>query len=124
MHVHQPWRIRRYTVFDTALRHDYFSESDFSERNNRLVFEKVANKSYRPMNALLEKLLDRHPDFKLSLSISGVFIEQAREWAPDVLESFQRLVATGRVELVAETYYHSLAFFKGTPWMGNKLVQK
>ncbi len=111
MHVHQPWRIRRYTVFDTALRHDYFSESDFSERNNRLVFEKVANKSYRPMNALLEKLLDRHPDFKLSLSISGVFIEQAREWAPDVLESFQRLVATGRVELVAETYYHSLAFF-------------
>ncbi len=63
------------------------------------------------MNALLEKLLSTHPDFKVSLSITGTFIDQAAEWAPDVLESFQRLVKTGKVEIVAETYYHSLAFF-------------
>lgn len=112
LHVHQPWRVRHYTVFDTAEAHDYFDEPDHhSDRNNRKIMEKVAAKSYRPMNALLEKLLHRYPDFRLSLSISGVFIEQALEWAPDVIESFQRLVATGRVEIVAETYYHSLAFF-------------
>lgn len=112
LHVHQPLRVRSYSVFDTAIKHDYFDEPDtLSDRNNQKIFNKVAEKSYRPMNALLEKLLHDHEDFKLSLSITGTFLEQAEQWAPDVIESFQRLVATGRVEIVAETYYHSLAFF-------------
>jgi alpha-amylase len=112
MHVHQPWRIRQYSIFDTAERHDYFNEqSPDTDRNNERVLRKVADKSYRPMNALLEKLLAVHPEFKVSLSITGTFIEQAEQWTPDIIESFQRLVATGRVEIVSETYYHSLAFF-------------
>lgn len=112
LHVHQPFRVREYTVFDTATHHDYFIDGDTSsDRNNEKIFRKVADKSYRPMNALLEQLLEQHPEFKLSLSITGTFLEQAEQWAPDVIASFQRLVATGRVEIVAETYYHSLAFF-------------
>ena len=112
MHVHQPLRVRQYSIFDTAEHHDYFDESDTSsDRNNEKILRKVADKSYRPMNELLERLLHRHPEFKVSLSITGTFIEQAEKWAPDVLESFKRLVATGQVEIVAETYYHSLAFF-------------
>jgi alpha-amylase len=67
------------------------------------------------MNKLLLDLLNRYPDFKLSLSISGTFIEQAEAWAPDVLEDFKKIVATGRVEIVTETYYHSLAFFYSRP---------
>lgn len=112
LHVHQPLRIRQYSIFDTAQKHDYFDEpNQDTDRNNERVLRKVADKSYRPMNALLEKLLHEHPDFKVSLSITGTFIEQAEKWAPDVIESFQRLVATGQVEIIAETYYHSLAFF-------------
>lgn len=111
LHVHQPWRVRDYSIFDTAASHEYFADYGSTERNNKAVFLKVADKSYRPMNALLEKLLAEQPDFHLSLSITGTFIEQAKAWAPDVIESFQRIVATGRVEIVAETYYHSLAFF-------------
>jgi alpha-amylase len=112
LHVHQPLRVRKYSIFDTAEHHDYFDESDTtSDRNNEKVLRKVADKSYRPMNALLEKLLNKHPDFKVSFSITGTFIEQAEKWAPDVLESFKRLVATGQVDIVSETYYHSLAFF-------------
>lgn len=111
LHVHQPLRVRQYSIFDTAERHDYFSEAGDNDRNNERVFRKVVNKSYHPMNTLLEKLLDRHPEFKVSFSITGTFIEQAEKWAPDILESFKRLVATGQVEIVAETYYHSLAFF-------------
>src|SRR5664279_939489 len=112
LHVHQPLRIRQYSIFDTAQKHDYFDEPNTdTDRNNERILRKVADKSYRPMNALLEKLLAEHPEFKVSLSITGTFIEQAEKWAPDVIESFQRLVATGRVEIVAETYYHSLAFF-------------
>lgn len=112
LHVHQPLRVRDYSVFETAIDHNYFDDPDpLSGRNNQKIFNKVADKSYRPMNALLETLLKKHKDFKVSLSITGTFIEQAEQWAPDVLESFQRLVATGQVEIVAETYYHSLAFF-------------
>lgn len=112
LHVHQPYRVRDYSVFDTSIDHNYFSDPDTSSNhNNEKILKKVADKSYRPMNALLEKLLHKHPEFKVSLSITGTFIDQAQAWAPDVLDSFKRLVATGQVEIVAETYYHSLAFF-------------
>ncbi len=109
LHAHQPWRVRSYGALDTANRHDYFSGD--GDQDNKEIFLKVANKSYRPMNALLEKLLREHPGFCLSLSLSGVFLEQAEQFAPDVIESFQRLVKTGRVELLASPYHHSLAFF-------------
>lgn len=111
LHVHQPWRVRDYTVFDTGVNHDYFGNGSEAHRNNKEIFLKVADKSYRPMNALLQKLLDTHPEFKVSLSITGTFLEQAEAWAPDVIESFRALIESGRVEVVSETYYHSLAFF-------------
>lgn len=111
LHVHQPLRVRPYSVFEIGEQHNYFDIYDDSDLNNEKIFHKVADKSYRPMTQLLQTLLDRHPEFQLSLSITGDFIEQAEKWAPDVIEAFQRLVATGRVEIVGETYYHSLAFF-------------
>ena len=115
LHVHQPWRVREYTVFDTASRHDYFGDFNEPNRNNREIFNKVANKSYRPMTQLLKRLLDQHPDFRVSLSISGTVLEQAEAWGPDVIEAFRELVKTGRVEIVADTYYHSLSFFFSRP---------
>ena len=72
LHVHQPWRVREYSVFDTAWRHDYFSGGQNPAQDNQKIFQKVAEKSYLPMNALLEKLLGQHRDFKLSQS--GVFL--------------------------------------------------
>lgn len=112
LHAHQPYRVRKYSVFDMATNHDYFNEPNYNlKSNNEQVFRKVADKSYRPMNTVLERLLANHPEFKVSLSITGTFLEQAEQWAPDVIESFKRLVDSGRVEIVAETYYHSLAFF-------------
>ena len=111
MHVHQPKRIRPYSVFDTAKDHNYFDNSYEHQSNNERIFRKVAEKSYLPTNKLLAELLERHPEFKLSLSITGTFIEQSQKWGLDVLESFKKLVQTGRVEILAETYYHSLAFF-------------
>lgn len=109
LHVHQPHRIGAYTAFDIGMNHDYFRAT--GRADNREVFRKVAEKSYLPMNALLLKLLNEQPKFSISLSITGTFLEQCEMWGPDVLRSFQELVTTGRVEIVAETYYHSLAFF-------------
>ena len=111
LHVHQPWRVQNYDIFDVASKHNYFSESASPDQDNELIFHKIANKSYKPMNHLLEKLLNDHPDFKVSLSITGTFIEQAEQFDPSVLDSFKRLVDTGRVEILSETYHHSLAFF-------------
>ena len=111
LHVHQPYRIRHYTVFDTAVNHDYFDAAYEDQESNERILKKVAEKSYLPTNAKLLKLLNDSPGFKLSLSITGTVIEQLEKWSPEGLQSFKDLMATNRVEIVAETYHHSLAFF-------------
>lgn len=111
LHVHQPYRVRHYTIFDTGLSHDYFDANYESQTNNERILKKVAEKSYLPTNKQLLKLLNENPDFKLSLSITGTVIEQLERWSPETLKTFQDLTDTGRVEIVAETYHHSLAFF-------------
>jgi alpha-amylase len=112
LHVHQPFRVREYSIFDAGHDHNYFTGAPWgSKLNNRWIIEKVAEKSYLPTNHRLQRLLDQHPEFRLSMSLTGTVLEQLEMWAPHVLESFQRLVATGRVEILGETYHHSLAFF-------------
>lgn len=111
LHVHQPFRIRHYTIFDIATNHNYFEATYEAPESNQAILDKVAKKSYLPTNDKLLQLLRDHPEFNLSLSISGVLLEQLEKWQPEVLDSFKNLVATGRVELVLETYHHSLAFF-------------
>lgn len=111
LHVHQPWRIREYSAFDTGLNHTYFTSTARSDADNAKILRKIASKSYLPTNAILKGMLDKHPEFKFSISITGTFIEQCEQYMPEVLDSFRELVKTGRVEIVGETYYHSLAFF-------------
>ncbi|MCA9333134.1 glycoside hydrolase family 57 protein [Candidatus Saccharibacteria bacterium] len=111
LHVHQPYRIRNYTIFDVGVDHNYFDSEYDDNANNERIIHKVAEKSYIPTNKSLLNLLKKHPEFKISLSITGTVIEQFEHYAPHVLASFQELVATGRVEIVGETYHHSLAFF-------------
>lgn len=110
LHLHQPYRVRPYTVFDIGERHDYFASYE-EKTDNQAIFHKVAHKSYHPMVALLKRLADDEPNFSVNLSISGLFLEQCEAWDPSLLKALQELVATGKVELVAETYFHSLAFF-------------
>ncbi len=111
LHVHQPYRVRHYSVFDAGANHNYF-DADYENRTSNVrIMHKVAEKSYIPTNQRLLQLLNRHPEFRLSLSITGTVLEQLEKWSPEALKSFQDLTSTGRVEIVAETYHHSLAFF-------------
>jgi alpha-amylase len=104
--VHQPRRLRRYTVFEMGLAHDYGDD-----RENRRILERVARKCYLPANELLLKLIGRYGgDFRIAFSLSGVVLDQFERHSPEVLESFQRLAATGCVEFLNETDGHSLAF--------------
>ncbi len=103
--VHQPYRLRRYRFFDIGSNHHYYD--DFA---NRSIMRKVAEKCYLPTNQVLLDLINAFgSQFKISYSLSGTVIDQFQEYAPDVLESFQRLVATGNVEILSETYSHSLS---------------
>jgi alpha-amylase len=111
LHVHQPYRIRHYTAFDTGHNHDYFNATYDDQTSNERILHKVAEKSYLPTNRYLLNLLAENPGFKLSLSITGTVLEQLERWSPEALQSFKDLIATGRVEIVGETYHHSLAFF-------------
>ncbi len=106
--VHQPFRLRRYRFFDIGEYHNYFDE--FA---NRSIMRKVAEKSYLPTNKLMLDIINEFGSrFKISYSISGAALDQFEMYAPDVLESFQKLAQTGCVEFLAETYSHSLSSLK------------
>ncbi len=111
LHVHQPYRVRHYTIFDTSKEHNYFFGDQDERMSNQKIMHKVAEKSYIPTNKKLLELMHQHSDFKLSLSMSGTVLEQLEKWEPEALESFKKLAETGRVEFVGETFHHSLAFF-------------
>ena len=36
LHVHQPYRIRHYTVFDSGVNHDYFDANYDDQTSNQL----------------------------------------------------------------------------------------
>jgi alpha-amylase len=102
--VHQPFRLRHYTVFDEDQRY-------FDTFKNKAICQKVANKCYLPTNRLILELIKRHEGrFKVAYSITGVLLEQLAEYAPEVMSTFDALARTGCVEFLAETYYHSLSF--------------
>lgn len=106
--VHQPFRLRRYRFFDIGKNHNYFDE--FA---NRSIMRKVAEKCYLPTNKLMLDLIKEYGSrFKISYSISGTALDQFEMYAPDVLETFQKLAKTGSVEFLAETYSHSLSALK------------
>lgn len=108
LQLHQPDRLREVSLFEVgASKPQYFSQGKQDE--NRTIFRKVAAKSYLPMLGLLLKLVDEEPRFCFALSCSGVFLEQAERYQPEVLRLLQMLAQSGRVEFLTETYYHSLA---------------
>jgi alpha-amylase len=103
--VHQPFRLRRFWPDD---RPGFFRY--FDERSNREIFERVARKCYIPANRTLLESIDEHKgEFKFSLSITGTLLEQCELWGGEVLESVRQLAETGAVEILEETFYHSLS---------------
>jgi alpha-amylase len=104
--VHQPNRLLQRGAIRQV--EDLHFEDDAV---NAAILGRVADECYLPANRMFKRLIATHAGrFRMALSISGTAIEQMERHRPDVLESFRDLVAGGGVELLAETYYHSLAF--------------
>ena len=109
--MHQPIRYREYSIFDVSNDSNYYGGEYNGRQSNERIFKKVTEKSYRPMLDLIKNNIHKYPEFKISLSITGTWLEQAEKWAPELIATIQELVKTGQVEIVGETYYHSLAYF-------------
>jgi len=102
--VHQPFRLRKYSVFDEEPLY-------FADDENKKILLKVADKCYRPATTLIRDLVKMHEGrFKVSYAITGVALEQLQAWAPDVIDLFKELADTGCCEFIGETFYHSLSF--------------
>lgn len=103
--VHQPNRLRQYRFFDIGKNSHYYD--DFT---NRTILRRIAQKCYLPMNELLlQQIEEQKGAFKVAFSITGTALEQFDRYCPEVLDSFKKLAATGCVEFLSETYYHSLS---------------
>jgi alpha-amylase len=114
--VHQPLRLKKDFFWNgSPLKESVPSLRDFyfDDAENRRIFGRVSDKCYLPTNQMILDGIKKHEGsqwpFKVAYSFSGVFLEQAQAFRPEVLDSFVRLVDTGKVEVMEQTYYHSLA---------------
>lgn len=102
--VHQPFRLRRYSVFDTAANY-------FDDHRNGAILDKVAQKCYLPATQLILDQVRKHDgQFRVAYSITGCVMEQLRDHCPQMIDLLKQLADTGCVEFIGETYYHSLSF--------------
>jgi alpha-amylase len=102
--VHQPYRLRTYRFFNIGDDHQYYDDYQ-----NRHFIRRIAEKSYVPANKMLLELIREYGKaFKVSFAVSGPALEQLEVHAPEVIQGFRELAATGCVEFLAETWSHSL----------------
>ena len=103
--VHQPIRLRKYSIFEIGKHANYFDD-----RKNEAIIKKIAGKCYLPANKAILDLINKNDGkFKVSYSMSGVVLEELERFAPEVIDSFKKLVDTGNVEILDETYHHTLS---------------
>lgn len=103
--IHQPYRVKPYDFTSIGTAHSYFDEA-----MNKAFLDQMCDHCYLPANEMLLDVIEKsHGEFKVAFSISGSALEQLEAHRPDVMERFLELNATGCVEWVGETYYHSLA---------------
>lgn len=103
--IHQPFRLKRYRFFDIGNDHYYYD--DFA---NDDIVTRIAQRSYIPMvQTLLDMVSEYKDSFKCAISITGTAIEQLQQYVPEFIDLLKKLVDTGNVEFLSETYAHSLA---------------
>ena len=93
---------------------------------NRQVFKNSAQHYYMPILEVLSEALVKHPSFKFNMGMSGTFLEQAKEYAPALMDLLKGMIrrgsASGQVELLGETFHNSLAEFFSDPTEFNEQV--
>ena len=70
-HVHQPYRLAKYRIFDIGHHSHYYDE-----KKNLKILDKIKNKCYLPMNNLIMSQIQKH-DFKAAFSFSGIIYNRS-----------------------------------------------
>ena len=115
--VHQPIRLKKEFFWESSslkrVPPGSLMDFYFDDLENGRIFNRVSSKCYLPANRIILDEIKRFENaekpFKVAYSISGIFLDQCRRYNPDVLDSFARLIDTGKAEVMEQTYYHSLA---------------
>lgn len=103
--IHLPFRLKRYRFFDIGKDHYYTDDFQTEERLRNAV-----EQSYLTANRTISEMIrSSNGKFRCAFAISGLAIEQFEQFAPEVIDSFKDLAATGSVEFLAEPYAHSLS---------------
>ncbi len=103
--LHQAQQLKRYRFFEIGNDHYYYN--DFADED---AIRNLADNCYLPANrTILEMIKSSGGKFKVAFSIPGTLLEQLQQFAPEVIDSFAELAATGSVEFLGETYAHSLS---------------
>ena len=103
--VHVPYVMKRYRFFEIGKDHYYYDDFATEQR-----IREWSEKSFLPANRILLDLIQSSgKKFKCAFAISGASLECLEQYAPEVIDSFKALAATGAVEFLAEPYGHSLA---------------
>ncbi|MCA9459180.1 MAG: hypothetical protein KC550_01385 [Nanoarchaeota archaeon] len=94
----------KYRVYDIGQNNVYFDDN-----RNKEHIVKISKESIMPTNKILSDLIKIYGDkFKVNFSVSGLAFEMFEKYAPEVIESFEKLAKTGCVEFVSQTYYGTL----------------
>lgn len=102
---HLPLRLRRFGFFDIGQSQDYFDDEE-----SRAALERFTRGFALPAVSRMLRLVRRHRGrFRVSLSVSGMLLEQMEKGQKPLLESFRRLADTGCSEVVCGVSHHSLA---------------
>ena len=114
--IHQPRRLNRMFPYERIKRialGESVMERYFDDKLNKEIFARVSKKCYNPTFDILLELIKEtsgtDKPFKVTLGMSGMFLYQAALYEPQLVEKLKALVATGNVEILGGTYYHSLA---------------
>lgn len=87
------------------------------------AFREANQAEYQPLLALLERNSQRYPKMRISLAISGVWLEQAERWDATLIKRVRRLAEKGVVSLVTVPYYYSMAAFYDLDELKSQVTQ-
>jgi len=104
--VHQPYRLKKeFTPRSSEISED--NQKRYFDSANKEILLRVCNRCYEPVTSIILDQLD--DGFSCAFSLSGILIEQLEKWAPDVLDLFVQIATHSNIELLGESYFHSLS---------------
>ena len=104
--LHQPYRLLKTFRANAGNGPEDPMDRYFDDANKEILL-RVCDKCYGPATSVILDQLD--DGFCCAFSLSGVLLEQMEKWAPDVLDLFKQAAQHKNVEMLGQTYYHSIS---------------